>query len=296
MQQQMQQEMQQQQQQASAQQSLAEDDAALELDRVAGRMDQFRAEAVDGELGQDANKRMEAFGFLIADLLQLDFETATEVFHTTSAAARFAVLLSFLEPLRSELAAMKSLDSIGLSSPPYSPSPGGGGGAGDSEVASAGSSDSAIDDAINGLEGIGGSGSSGNFGAAGGATRGAVGGVGGSVGSGNANRIADVVSGKAAPAEGGGGAAAAAAAKESRRNGSGSGSEIGLQTGMRIEYWYNEEWGWCSGKLVYEERMTLAGETVSLWTFKYDSDGSEEGLRLTLENKPRWRLLRSSGN
>mmetsp|Transcript_32584 Transcript_32584/g.66519 ORF Transcript_32584/g.66519 Transcript_32584/m.66519 type:complete len:102 (+) Transcript_32584:1719-2024(+) len=79
MQQQMQQEMQQQQQQASAQQSLAEDDAALELDRVAGRMDQFRAEAVDGELGQDANKRMEAFGFLIADLLQLDFETATEV-------------------------------------------------------------------------------------------------------------------------------------------------------------------------------------------------------------------------
>ena len=34
---------------------------------------------------------------------------------------------------------------------------------------------------------------------------------------------------------------------------------------------YNEEWEWCPGTIVDEARTSLFGETVVLWTIRYDS-------------------------
>jgi len=151
---------------------------------------------------KDERLRMESLGFLVADTLQLDFNDTVKVFATRDPRERFRLLLDFLAPIRSELAAMKTLDAIGI----------------ESEVL---------------------------------------------------------------PTEEG---AAAATTRV--------GSSLGLAPGLKVEYWYNEEWGWCTGTLVRCKTTRIAGEDITNWTFKYDSDGSEQELRLTLENKARWRVLR----
>ena len=65
-----------------------------------------------------------------------------------------------------------------------------------------------------------------------------------------------------------------------------------LPEGARIEYWYNEDYGWIEGELVKAER--IAGEVV-WWAVKFPVDGTTENLKLNMDTKARWRLKRSSG-
>ena len=60
------------------------------------------------------------------------------------------------------------------------------------------------------------------------------------------------------------------------RGGGRSNIESVLSPGMRIEYWYNEDYGWIEGELVKAER--IAGEVV-WWAVKFPVDGTTENLQ-----------------
>ena len=63
-----------------------------------------------------------------------------------------------------------------------------------------------------------------------------------------------------------------------------------LPDGARIEYWWNEEWGWCAAT-VQRRLRGPAGE--QLHTLLFDSDGSWEDVRLSFDDGGRrWRPLR----
>lgn len=62
-----------------------------------------------------------------------------------------------------------------------------------------------------------------------------------------------------------------------------------LSVGMRIEYWWNESAGWCTGKLT--GKTELMGEILT-WKMLFD-DGEEHELKLNMANKARWRILRA---
>lgn len=58
-----------------------------------------------------------------------------------------------------------------------------------------------------------------------------------------------------------------------------------IKKGTEIEYFWNEEWGWCPG-LVAEDPITIADEL--LLTIRFE-DGQEHRLPLSAEDKLRWR-------
>jgi hypothetical protein len=59
-----------------------------------------------------------------------------------------------------------------------------------------------------------------------------------------------------------------------------------ITKGCRLEYFWNEEWGWCPG-IVSEEPIRVVDEILLMVTF--DSDGQTHRLPLTAEDKVRWR-------
>jgi len=58
-----------------------------------------------------------------------------------------------------------------------------------------------------------------------------------------------------------------------------------IKKGTNIEYFWNEEWGWCPG-IVVDDPITIADEL--LLTIRFE-DGEEHRLPLTAEDKLRWR-------
>jgi len=58
-----------------------------------------------------------------------------------------------------------------------------------------------------------------------------------------------------------------------------------IQKGSRVEYFWNEEYGWCAGRVV-EDPVTIVDEI--LLTIEFD-DGETHQLPLTAEEKVRWR-------
>merc|ERR1712021_86235 len=58
-----------------------------------------------------------------------------------------------------------------------------------------------------------------------------------------------------------------------------------IKKGTNIEYFWNEEYGWCPG-VVVEEPVTIVDEL--LVTIRFE-DGEEHRLPLTPEDKLRWR-------
>eukprot|EP00586_Coscinodiscus_wailesii_P000653 CAMPEP_0172481572 /NCGR_PEP_ID=MMETSP1066-20121228/7555_1 /TAXON_ID=671091 /ORGANISM="Coscinodiscus wailesii, Strain CCMP2513" /LENGTH=468 /DNA_ID=CAMNT_0013243997 /DNA_START=101 /DNA_END=1507 /DNA_ORIENTATION=- len=61
-----------------------------------------------------------------------------------------------------------------------------------------------------------------------------------------------------------------------------------IQTGMRCEYYWNEEEGWCAGTVVEVERIV----DELLIVFKFDVDGETHRLPFLADEKARWRPLR----
>uniref|UniRef100_A0A7S1Y1Q5 Lon N-terminal domain-containing protein n=1 Tax=Grammatophora oceanica TaxID=210454 RepID=A0A7S1Y1Q5_9STRA len=59
-----------------------------------------------------------------------------------------------------------------------------------------------------------------------------------------------------------------------------------IQKGTRVEYFWNEEWGWCPG-VVAEEPMKIMDEYILKVTF--DADGETHRLPLSADDKIRWR-------
>lgn len=59
-----------------------------------------------------------------------------------------------------------------------------------------------------------------------------------------------------------------------------------IRKGMRLEYFWNEEWGWCEGEVI-EEPLKIVDEI--LLTVHFASDGSTHRLPVTAEEKVRWR-------
>jgi len=60
-----------------------------------------------------------------------------------------------------------------------------------------------------------------------------------------------------------------------------------IQKGTRLEYYWNEEWGWCPGTVV-EEPLKVVDEIIL--AVRFDSDnGPVQRLPLTAEDKVRWR-------
>lgn len=59
-----------------------------------------------------------------------------------------------------------------------------------------------------------------------------------------------------------------------------------ITKGTRLEYFWNEEWGWCSGT-VSELPIKVVDEIILMVTF--DSDGETHRLPLTADDKVRWR-------
>eukprot|EP00622_Pseudochattonella_farcimen_P005445 FR741064.1.p2 GENE.FR741064.1~~FR741064.1.p2 ORF type:complete len:156 (+),score=20.71 FR741064.1:3-470(+) len=152
---------------------------------------------------EELHDRHEYLGHLITDLIQMSFQETVESFVMTDSATRFEMLLGHLTGIRSEIAAISSLDQIGAADPSVA----------------------------------------------------------------------------------GEGDAASAAPGASRR-------VSALAKGMRIEYWYNEEYNWIPATLVGCDK--IVGEVIQ-WDVKFDSDGSVEKLKLNDDNKSRWRLLRTEG-
>ena len=58
-----------------------------------------------------------------------------------------------------------------------------------------------------------------------------------------------------------------------------------IAKGTKIEYFWNEEWGWCEGAVV-EDPVTVVDEI--LLTIRFD-DGEEHRIPLNAEDKARWR-------
>lgn len=182
----------------------------------------------------------------------MEFKDAVSVFTTRSPVERFETLLGFLRPLRNQLAALKSLDNIGTA--PTSPAA--------AEPAADSSTDEAEDAATTTTTTTDSSSPSSD-------------GSDDAVGAGQGVEIVQSED------------AAEAASAEGRSN-----IESVLSPGMRIEYWYNEDYGWIEGELVKAER--IAGEVV-WWAVKFPVDGTTENLKLNMDTKARWRLKRSSG-
>jgi hypothetical protein len=59
-----------------------------------------------------------------------------------------------------------------------------------------------------------------------------------------------------------------------------------ITKGTRLEYFWNEEWGWCPG-IVSEQPIRVVDEILLMVTF--DSDGQTHRLPLSAEDKVRWR-------
>jgi len=59
-----------------------------------------------------------------------------------------------------------------------------------------------------------------------------------------------------------------------------------IRKGTKIEYFWNEEWGWCPGTVV-EDPVTIVDEL--LVTVRFDEDGEKHKLPLSGEDKLRWR-------
>eukprot|EP00536_Pseudo-nitzschia_multiseries_P006036 jgi/Psemu1/296102/fgenesh1_pm.124_\ len=59
-----------------------------------------------------------------------------------------------------------------------------------------------------------------------------------------------------------------------------------IKKGTKVEYFWNEEWGWCPGTVV-EDPVTIVDEL--LLTVRFDEDGEEHKLPLSGEDKVRWR-------
>ena len=60
-----------------------------------------------------------------------------------------------------------------------------------------------------------------------------------------------------------------------------------IQAGTRLEYFWSENDGWCSGTVI--ERLDIADEI--LLSIKFDDDGSTHRIPFTAEEKVRWRPL-----
>jgi len=60
-----------------------------------------------------------------------------------------------------------------------------------------------------------------------------------------------------------------------------------IDKGTRLEYFWNEEEGWCSG--IVQEKLVLGDEI--LMTVKFDDDGTTHRIPFTAEEKVRWRPL-----
>lgn len=58
-----------------------------------------------------------------------------------------------------------------------------------------------------------------------------------------------------------------------------------LKVGMRVEYFWNEEWGWCEGTIEKVERMF----DEIIVDLKFKADGETHRLPVTPEDKIRWR-------
>ena len=60
-----------------------------------------------------------------------------------------------------------------------------------------------------------------------------------------------------------------------------------LPEGSRVEFWWNEEWGWCAATV---RRTLRTGGGVLLHTLEFDEDGTREDCRLTFgDGNRRWR-------
>ena len=60
-----------------------------------------------------------------------------------------------------------------------------------------------------------------------------------------------------------------------------------IKTGTRLEYFWNEDIGWCTGTVL--ERLDLGDEI--LLSIKFDDDGTTHRIPFTAEEKVRWRPL-----
>jgi len=58
-----------------------------------------------------------------------------------------------------------------------------------------------------------------------------------------------------------------------------------LKAGLKVEYFWNEEWGWCPGEIQQVER--IFDEVIV--TLKFEADGEVHRLPVTAEEKVRWR-------
>ncbi|GKY98285.1 hypothetical protein MPSEU_000786100 [Mayamaea pseudoterrestris] len=61
-----------------------------------------------------------------------------------------------------------------------------------------------------------------------------------------------------------------------------------IRKGMRLEYYWNEEWEWCVGEVV-EEPLFIVDEVILMVHFP--KDGSTHRLPVTADEKARWRPL-----
>ena len=67
-----------------------------------------------------------------------------------------------------------------------------------------------------------------------------------------------------------------------------------LPDGARLEYWWNEEWGWCAATVVRRLRVGEGDSAAIVHTLCFDSDGSWEDCALDFsDGGRRWRPLQS---
>ncbi len=218
-------------------------------------------QAVLGGSYASATERWESFSLAVCEVTAMaSYADAAEALCTTSAARRFELLQTALEPAVREMAALAALDSFGGDlngsggGGPFGPPLGGGGGAATGAAAGANARQSMLGgttafapidipvaNADGGIGGVGGG----------------RGGVGGAAGAG----------------------AAGAAPREEE-----------LPDGTRLEYWYNEELQWLTATVRRRVRGR-AGEL--LHTLDFDMDGTWEDCPLYFsQGQPRWRPLR----
>jgi len=213
-------------------------------------------EAVMGGLYQDATERWEVLSLGACDLVAMPHTAAVEAIATTSAMRRFEILLTYLNPAIAELAALTSLDGLG-------------GGLGDGD----------------GLLDLLSSAAS-----AGGATGAAVGPnarqsmLGGTT----AFSPIDIPVGEPSAEDGGGGIDIPLGDRLAAQLNGPSQPEIRLPEGARVEFWYNEEYGWLTATVKRRVRGD-AGEI--LHTLEFDVDQTWEDVPL-ISGDPRWRPLR----
>ena len=240
--------------------------------------------AVVGGLYADATERFEAFSVAACDLLALPHAAAVACLATRCARTRFETILENLRPAVAELRALTSLDDLGGAGwAPDGGASGGGDGAGFPGGGGAGA----------GAGGFGGFGFANAAAAGGGGATGAAAGADAResmLGGTTSFSPIDIPVGGAADGGLAGGGGGLGGLGGGGAPGGGVPAPKELPDGARVEYWYNEEYGWTAATVMRRVRGA-AGEL--LHTLAFDVDGTWEEVPLEFSNGVRrWRPLR----